>query len=127
MRSYLVVLAMLCGCTYDLALYPRGGGEIARGTLYPGPTKMEVTLKGDLYTGKPVRGQTMGLAIGNTYGAKPTYGSSVAVGSSNAFSVLMLSGNKTLRCEFSGQPSGGNGVCVDGNNITYDLQIEPQK
>jgi hypothetical protein len=75
---------------------------------------MSVTLKGTNYTGKFVRGQTFGFGIGQSFGARPAFGTSMMVGSSNQSSALLIStdGKSVLRCELTVVAAiGGNGVC----------------
>ncbi len=51
------------------------------------------------------------------------------VGTSNQSSALLISadGKSTLRCELKVVAAiGGNGVCVDKDNITYDMNVKTQ-
>ena len=124
----LSVLA-LSACGHIVTLYPRGGGEQAIGTLNDGSRNMSVTLKGTTYTGQFVRGQTFGFGIGQSFGARPAFGTSMMVGSSNQSSALLVSsdGKSVLRCELTVVAAiGGNGVCVDKDNTTYDMNVKAQ-
>lgn len=119
----------LTACGHIVTLYPRGGGEQATGTLNDGSRNMSVTLKGVTYTGQFVRGQTFGFGIGQSFGARPMTGTSMMVGSSNQSSALLISadGKSVLRCELTVVAAiGGNGVCVDKDNVTYDMNIKVQ-
>jgi hypothetical protein len=119
----------LTACGHIVTLYPRGGGEQATGTLNDGSRNMSVTLKGVMYTGQFVRGQTFGFGIGQSFGARPITGTSMMVGSSNQSSALLISadGKNVLRCELTVVAAiGGNGVCVDKDNVTYDMNIKAQ-
>ena len=124
----LSVLA-LSACGHVVTLYPRGGGEQAAGTLNDGSRNMSVTLKGETYTGQFVRGQTFGFGIGQSFGARPAFGTSMMVGTTNQSSALLVSsdGKSVLRCELTVVAAiGGNGVCVDKDAITYDMNVKAQ-
>jgi hypothetical protein len=126
--SALSVLA-LSACGHVVTLYPRGGGEQATGTLNDGSRNMSITLKGMTYTGKFVPGQTFGFGVGQSFGAMPSFGSAMMIGASNQSSALLVStdGKSTLRCELKVVAAiGGNGVCVDKDNITYDMSVKAQ-
>ena len=117
----------LAGCAQVITLYPRGGGEQATGTLNDGSRNMVVQLKGETYTGSFIPGQSYGFAIGQSFGAKPTYGSAMMVASTNQSTALLSSGKNVLRCELRIVAAiGGNGVCVDKDDATYDMLIKPQ-
>jgi hypothetical protein len=88
---------------------------------------MTIVLKGITYTGQFVRGQTFGFGIGQSFGVRPAFGTSMMVGGSNQSSALLVSndGTQVLRCEFTVVAAiGGNGVCVDKDNITYDMNVK---
>jgi hypothetical protein len=90
---------------------------------------MSVTLKGTTYTGQFVRGQTFGFGVGQSFGTRPAFGTSMMVGSSNQSSALLVSadGKSVLRCELAVVVAiGGNGVCVDKDNVTYDMNVKAQ-
>lgn len=122
MRSYfVVVLLALAGCTHTITLYPRGGGEQATGTVNDGSKNMEVRLRGDTYTGSYVLGQSVGVGI--VGGANPVPVTTVS--STNNATALLIGPNGVLRCEFRIVAArGGNGVCVDSSNTTYDMLIK---
>jgi hypothetical protein len=124
----LSVLA-LTACGHIVTLYPRGGGEMAAGTLNDGSRNMSINLKGVTYSGQFVRGQTFGFGIGQSFGTRPSFGTSMMVGSSNQSSALLVSadGKQVLRCELTVVAAiGGNGVCVDKDNVTYDMNVKAQ-
>ena len=117
----------LTACGHIVTLYPRGGGEQATGTLNDGSRNMSINLKGVTYSGQFVRGQTFGFGIGQSFGARPAFGTSMMVGSSNQSSALLISsdGKQVLRCELTVVAAiGGNGVCVDKDSITYDMNVK---
>jgi|GEM_PF-3172950 len=130
MRFITLILALsLTACGHVVTLYPRGGGDQATGTLNDGSRNMIVTLKGITYTGQFVRGQTFGFGVGQSFGARPAFGTSMMVGSSNQSSALLVStdGKTVIRCELSVVAAiGGNGVCVDKDGVTYDMNIKVQ-
>ena len=132
-RTIKVIIALsilvLTACGHIVTLYPRGGGDLATGTLNDGSRNMNITLKGITYSGQFVRGQTFGFGIGQSFGARPSFGTSMMVGSSNQSSALLVSadGKQVLRCELTVVAAiGGNGVCVDKDNITYDMNVKAQ-
>ena len=130
MRLLISLAALaLTACGHIVTLYPRGGGEQATGTLNDGSRNMSITLKGITYTGQFVRGQTFGFGIGQSFGARPAFGTTMVVGSSNQSSALLVSadGKQVLRCELTVVAAiGGNGVCVDKDNVTYDMNVKAQ-
>ena len=119
----------LTACGHVVTLYPRGGGEMATGTLNDGSRNISINLKGVTYSGQFVRGQTFGFGIGQSFGTRPSFGTSMMVGSSNQSSALLVSadGKLVLRCELTVVAAiGGNGVCVDKDNVTYDMNVKAQ-
>lgn len=121
-------LLALSGCAQVLTLYPRGGGEQATGTLNDGSREMTVQLKGETYAGSYVSGQTFGFAMGQTFGAASSFGTGMIVGSTNQSTALLTSGKNVLRCELKiAAAVGGSGVCIDKDNVTYDLLIKPSR
>ena len=81
---------------------------------------MEVTLRGDTYTGKYTLGTTTGIAFTGT-SATPV----VITGSNNNATALLTGPKGVLRCEFRIVIAvGGNGVCVDSSNTVYDILIK---
>lgn len=124
-----VSVLTLSACGHIVTLYPRGGGEQATGTLNDGSRNMSITVKGMTYSGQFVRGQTFGFGVGQSFGTRPAFGTSMMVGSSNQSSALLISsdGKSVLRCELTVVAAiGGNGVCVDKDNITYDMNVKAQ-
>lgn len=125
MRYLFVLLGfLLSSCSYNLALYPRGGaGEVVRGTGNSMNETMEVTLRGETYRGRYIQGTSTGVGFASGGRGLSTM---TVVSSSNQFGAVLTSGNKALRCDFMADTMGGNGVCVDSTNTTYDLVITPQ-
>ncbi len=124
-----VSILSLTACGHIVTLYPRGGGDQATGSLNDGSRNMSITLKGATYTGQFVRGQTFGFGVGQSFGVRPVFGTSMMVGSSNQSSALLVSsdGKNVLRCELTVVAAiGGNGVCVDKDNVTYDMNVKAQ-
>lgn len=121
----LAALACLAfvGCTHTITLYPRGGGPQATGEVNDGSRNMRVELGGDTFTGSYILGQTFG--VGTAF-AGGTVVPVTAVGTTNQASALLVSPKgATLRCDFRIVAArGGNGVCVDGNNVLYDMLIK---
>jgi hypothetical protein len=124
----LVALA-LTACGHVVTLYPRGGGEQATGTLNDGSRTLSLTVKATTYSGSYALGQTFGFGFGQTFGAAPKFGSGFMVGNNNQATALLVSsdGGSVLRCEFTIVAAmGGNGMCIDRDNVTYDMHIKRQ-
>jgi hypothetical protein len=124
---YLLVLLLLAGCTHDITLFPRGGGDQGIGWVNDGPThSMEITLRGDKYAGNYILGQTTGIGFGSAYsGSRSAFGTSAMVGHSNQAGVLLSGPHGVLRCDFLiTVVQGGNGVCLDAQGVTYDMLIK---
>jgi hypothetical protein len=133
MKQLLVfVLPFMVACSHTVTLYPRGGGDIGAGTLNDGSREISVTLKGRLYTGKFVRNQSYGFGLGQSFGAgstglvmKPGFNTAATMGATNQATAVLTSGADVLRCELVVvNASDGSGVCVDANNVTYDVLIK---
>ena len=123
----IALIVALSACGHIVTLYPRGGGDQATGTLNDGSRNMSVTLKGTTYIGKFVPGQTFGFGVGQSFGASSSFGTAMMVGNTNQSSALLVStdGKSTLRCELRVVAAiGGNGVCVDKDDITYDMNVK---
>lgn len=123
----LIPLIILAACGHVVTLYPRDGGEQATGILNDGSRNISVILKGITYSGQYIRGQTLGIGFGQTFGTSSGFGSAVMIGSSSQSVALLVSadGKSVLRCELNVVAAiGGNGVCIDKDNITYDMNIK---
>ena len=128
----LVLLPFAVGCSHTVTMLPRGGGESGVGTLNDGSREMVVTLKGKEYRGKFVRNQTYGFGFGQSFGTarsplatQPGFGTTAMLGASNQATALLTSGSAVLRCELVVvNASDGSGVCVDQDNVTYDVLIK---
>lgn len=128
----LALLPILAACSHTVTMYPRGGGDIGTGTLNDGTREIVVTLKGKQYAGKFVRIQSYGFGIGQSFGAAPTgltmkpgFNTAAMMGASNQATAVLTSGTEVLRCELVVvNASDGSGVCVDANNLTYDVSIK---
>lgn len=127
MKLLLIAVLALSGCGHVVTLYPRGKGETATGSLNDGTRSMTINLKGTTYSGKFIRGQTFGFGVNQSVGTTPRLGTTMMVGNSNQASALLVSsdGKSVLRCELTvAAASGGNGVCVDKDDIVYDANIQ---
>lgn len=124
-----LIALILAGCGHMVTLYPRGGGEQATGTLNDGSRNMSVTLKGVTYSGRIMRGQTVGLGFTQSFGGSPSFGNALMVATTNQYSaVLVGTDNKSiLRCELRLDVAiGGNGICRDKDDLPYDMIIKAQ-
>lgn len=123
---FVLLLSGLAGCAYNLTLYPRGGGDIAKGTGDSSRKEITVQIDGETYVGNYIQATSTGFGFVNTYGRSPAFGNSFMGSSSNQFTALLSNGKTALRCEFMAETRGGNGICVDSREKVYDLQISPQ-
>ena len=125
-----IAALFLAGCGHMVTLYPRGnGGQQATGTLNDGSRNMSVTLKGVTYTGRVMRGQSVGLGFTQSFGGTPSFGQAVMVATTNQYSAVLVGSDdkSVLRCELRLDVAiGGNGVCMDKDDITYDMTIKAQ-
>jgi hypothetical protein len=123
MRYLLVLVTLLAGCQtfYDVALYPKGGGPVAQGIADTSSNKkITVSLNGETYSGIYVQGQSLGIAsVVSGYSSASAY----AIGTTNQYSAVLTGPAGAIRCEFTAQRHGGNGVCLDSTNKTYDMVI----
>lgn len=121
-------VVLLGGCAYNLSLYPRGSGEVAKGVGNSATREMTVNLSGETYAGKYVQfKQSAGIISAYGLGNQnPLLTASAASGSSNYYYAMLASAKSAIRCEFIAESHGGHGVCVDGANKVYDLMIERQ-
>lgn len=129
MKSLILLpVLLLAACSHTVTLYPRGGGETATGTLNDGGHSMEITLKGEVYRGNYILGQTVGYGFGQSFsGNRTAFGSGMMVSSNNQAAALLRSEKSVLRCEFVIVAArGGNGICVDKDNVVYDMLAEKQ-
>ncbi len=56
---------------------------------------------------------------------KPGFNTSAVMGASNQATAVLTSGAEVLRCELVVvNASDGSGVCVDANNLVYDVLIK---
>lgn len=127
--TLLLVALALAGCGHIVTLYPRGAGEKATGTLNDGSRNMSVTLKGVTYSGRIMRGQTIGLGFSQSFGGAPSFGNAIMMATTNQYSaVLTGSDDKSiLRCELKLDVAiGGHGLCVDRDDVSYDMTIKAQ-
>ncbi|WP_312260641.1 hypothetical protein [Limnohabitans sp.] len=129
---FLFLVSVLSACSHTVTMYPRGGGEVGSGSLNDGTREIQVLLKGKRYTGKFVRNQTYGFALGQTFGSapsgavlKPGFGTTATMGASNQATAVLVSGSDVLRCDLVVvNASDGSGVCTDSNNLAYDVLIK---
>jgi hypothetical protein len=125
-------LPILAACSHTVMMYPRGGGETGTGTLNDGTREIVVTLKGKQFSGKFVRNQSYGFGIGQSFGPAPTglamkpgFNTAAMMGATNQATAVLTSGAEVLRCELVVvNASDGSGVCVDADNLSYDVLIK---
>ncbi|MGF6265035.1 hypothetical protein OKW49_005963 [Paraburkholderia youngii] len=128
MMVYGAIAFALQGCaTYDLALMPRGSGQMAHGTAKQLDKSVSITLGSETYNGRYVYMQggafTLGTAFGGGQVATASGMGLSAVGNGN---VLASSADgHNLRCvfTFSGWTQQGTGECLTDAGALYDLQI----
>ena len=126
-RIALAILLALGGCAYDVTLLPRGDAPRAVGTANTGNKTISVQLDGETYAGDYVRGRVYGF--GTTQGfvaGKMVTTTGTMSAASNQYSALLVGPRGQIRCEFMAESSGGNGVCVDNRDRTWDMLIKQQ-
>lgn len=115
----LLAAALLAGCAtqQSVTLMPRGTGAQGTGTFDHIHQVLTVQIDGNSFSGTPVRKTATTSSSMFTIGATTT---------TNAESALLIGPAGQVRCEFEWGPmmSTANGVCVDRNNVTYDLLIK---
>lgn len=123
MRYGIILFVLLSGCagTYDLTLFPRGGGAQAKGVGDAATKTMTVTLNGKTYSGNYV--QASSRSAGSMAQGANMPATAVGVSSSNQFTALLAGEDGAIRCEFMASRSAGNGVCTDSQQRSYDLLI----
>lgn len=125
-------LSVLAACSHTVTMYPRWGGDVVTGSLNDGTREIQLMVKGKQYTGKFVRNQTSSFGVGQTFGAsqsglamKSGFGTTALIGASNQATAVLVSGSDVLRCELVVvNASDGNGVCIDQDDVTYDVLIK---
>jgi hypothetical protein len=56
---------------------------------------------------------------------KPGFNTAAMMGATNQATAVLTSGAEVLRCELVVvNASDGSGVCVDANNLSYDVLIK---
>jgi hypothetical protein len=116
-----IIAVTIAGCSHNLTLYPRGGGDLATGTVNRGDRSMQVKLPDGIYTGNYVQGASTGVGLATRYGTAPS--TLVMSSRTNQYAALLTNGSRALRCEFMAMGTRGNGVCVDSSDKVYDLKI----
>ncbi len=134
MLCFMTTFLLLSACSHTVTLFPRGGGDIATGTLNDGNRDVVVHLQGKTYTGKFVRNETYGVSVGQSLGVgylgrlnsmQQGFGTAGSFGSSNQASALLTSGSDALRCDLVVvNASDGSGVCSDRDGQLYDVLIK---
>lgn len=113
------VVALLAGCATQQAvtLMPRGSGQPGTGTFDHIHQVLTVDLGGNRYSGTPVTQTARTSASIFTAGSTTT---------SNTDSVLLIGPAGQVRCDITwgAMKATAIGVCVDRNNVTYDLLIK---
>lgn len=121
----IAVLMALGGCSYTAQLMSRDTGTIYKGDIKSsgnGTGTMTVKLDNRTCTGGFVT-----AASGDSFGLIQSFGvKGVSTGAVQSFgagqykALLTCSDGSGLRCDVTGQQSGG-GVCADNKNRVYDM------
>jgi len=138
MGTILVVLAIVvsvAGCTHNLTLIPRQGGEKGQGVAQEVGKTVTITVNGKTYTGNYVYGGGS-VAFFNTYGSSTAYsgtrtataygsgfGTAYIPGSGNGRILVTSPDGDAIRCELQYSSGSGLGICQDNAGKEYDLQI----
>ena len=120
-----IVATLISGCSYSAQLMSRDTGKIYKGEIQSngnGTGTMTAYIDDRTCTGKFVKaasGDSFGLV--QSFGAKGFSTSTVQSSGSGQYKALLTCNDGTgLRCDVSGEQSGG-GVCADNKNRIYDM------
>lgn len=135
MRNILLVLLLaLAGCTHQISLIPRDGGQAGSGEANESGKKVTINLSGRTYLGtyvydggSVITTQSYGTTQAVSGAARATAftngtASSYVPGSGNG-KILAFSGGDSLRCDFQYSGGTGIGICTDNAGKQYDLLI----
>lgn len=136
-RPFLILAAVtgLLGCSHKLALYPRDGGPVGKGTAEEASKSVTINLGAKTYTGtyiydggRVVTFQSHSTTTAYSSAKSATaygsgFGSAYVPGSGNGRILVSSQGGDSLRCEFQYSNGSGLGVCLDNAGKEYDLQI----
>lgn len=122
MRSSILLSAVLllpaCAAQQSVTLLPRGQGSQGLGVFDHMHQVLTVNLDGKRYQGQPIT--KTAVTTGNLFYAGTTT-------TTNSEAALLLSDQGgQIRCDFEWGPmrATANGVCVDSQNVVYDLLIK---
>jgi hypothetical protein len=121
-RFAAVVLALLlagCASQQSITLLPRGTGPQGTGVIDRVHNMLTVDLDGRQYQG------TMQLQSASSTSFGPFGPRTSSTTSNQASSLLLGAAGGQVRCDFGWNQlmTEATGVCVDYNNVTYDMLI----
>jgi hypothetical protein len=117
----LIGLAFLTGCSGKLLLIDKSNKQdiVTYNTLNK---SMEVIHNGVLYKGNYVTDSRVGYGNVQTFGNKPSYGTSqVFIAGKNGRSILFGTNGDKLSCEFTYSDLTAIGVCSNNAGEKFDL------
>lgn len=120
----LSLLAMLSGCISSVSLIAQEGqryiinvDQVAR--------KLTTNIDGVFYSGTAVADESVGFAVGQTYGLKPTFGtSSMITQGSGARAMLVSADGDVIRCEYTKNGLRIIGQCQSNKGRQFALMTE---
>jgi hypothetical protein len=120
--------SLLAGCaTYNLELMPRESGSIEQGTAKQIDKSVNVTIKGETYTGHYAYVQGGSFSFGTAFsGGQTAFGNAIGISAVGNGNMLASSASgHNLRCvfSFSGWSQQGTGICLTDEQKLYDIQI----
>lgn len=127
---FIAFTIFLHGCGHNITLMARNSGDMWQGraaSSWGNSGQLTIDLNNQTYIGRWVYSAGGSFGLLNTYGANPTTGTIIGVsGSGIGNALLKAADGSTLRCEFkySEWTGTGIGVCQDGNQALYDMQID---
>ena len=117
----LVPFVFLGACGGKTILIDRDGRE-STGTYDAIGKTLDVTVNGKLYRGSYITNAGTGVGSFQTYGAKPTYGTTQTYASgSSGRAILRSQDGETIQCEFNYQGMNAIGTCGDAKGNTWQL------
>jgi hypothetical protein len=131
---FLVALVTLAGCSHQISLMPRDGGQAGAGEANESGKKVTINLNGRTYMGTYVHdgGKVITRQLYRPAQAYSGVVYATAFGSSTATTYVPGSGNgkilatsdgDALHCDFQYSDSTGIGICTDNAGKQYDLLI----
>jgi hypothetical protein len=123
----LLSVGALVGCTSPTLYLIDKSNKEAIVTYSTWTNSMEVTQGGVLYKGKYITDTRVVYGNVQTWGNKPSYGTTQSyVSGKNGRAALFAANGDRLSCEFSYDDDTAIGVCTSSKGERFDLVTKPQ-